>query len=88
MYYGSVGSTNLCLRGNTSTSTNPTGALGAYSGMWVVCAEWPESNNFSLCKWSRPSVIPNVDTEQGNAGNYSFDEEYKDGDRPNPLLLQ
>ena len=81
MYYGSVGSTNLCLRGNTSTTANPTGALGAYSGMWVVCAEWPETTNFSLCKWSRESLIPKVNVGQGDAGNYSFGEDYKDGDR-------
>lgn len=81
MYYGSVGSTNLCLRGNTATNINPTTALGAYNGMWIACAEWPETNNFSLCKWSREADNPKVNTDQGNSGNYSFDEEYKNGDR-------
>tara|TARA_B100001778_G_scaffold332666_1_gene339448 strand:+ start:320 stop:877 length:558 start_codon:yes stop_codon:yes gene_type:complete len=81
MYYGNVEGSNLCLRGDSSSSVNNINALGAYSCKWVQCSGWPETSNYSLCKWSREADAPKIKTDQGNAGNYSFDVDYRYGGR-------
>ncbi len=80
MYYGSVEGSNLCVRGNTSTTANPTGALGAYSGMWVACSDWPETSNFSVCRWSNEGDSPFVNTGM-DTNNLSFNQDYRYGGR-------
>jgi hypothetical protein len=81
MYFGNVLGSDLALRGNNTTSGNPTNSLGAYSGFFVACSLWPASNNHSLCRWSREADNPKVNTNQGNSGNYSLDQNYRYGGR-------
>ena len=80
MYYGVVDGSNLCVRGNTSTTINNTSALGAYSGKWVQCGGWPQNNNFSVCRWSNEKDAPKVNTGMSNS-NLSFDQDYRYGGR-------
>ena len=80
MYYGVVDGSNLCVRGNTSTTINNTSALGAYSGKWVQCGDWPQPNNFSVCRWSNELDSPKVNTGM-QTSNLSFNQDYRYGGR-------
>ena len=73
-YYGSVGNSNLCVRGETSTGQNQVNADGFYNGMFMVCSgitdikTLPATNNSHRCTFAS-NCVPVITSCQTSAAS-------------------
>ena len=80
MYYGSTGS-ELKVKGNTSTTANPTGAQGFYNSIWGNCSGWGNPGNYSMYNGWREGADPKLNTGQTGTSNISMNTGYRYKDR-------